>query len=115
MLAFLFLPYCAGYVLLHLSIEEHYMNLLELPALGVSEYIRPEYVRYAARSKELEQRRTLNDVVRSSTPGPVTWRWASSCPPSSTPPCRLTGGSAQVAAGGKERQGVAEGREWVSS
>jgi len=44
-LAFLFIPYMAGYLLLHLNIQEHYVGKLELPDLGLSEYIRPEYAR----------------------------------------------------------------------
>jgi hypothetical protein len=47
-LAFLFLPYLAGYLLLHLRIQEHYMGLMQLPALGISDYIRPEYARSGA-------------------------------------------------------------------
>jgi len=44
-LAFLFVPYLAGYLILHLNIQEHYIGKLELPDLGASEYIRPEYAR----------------------------------------------------------------------
>merc|ERR1712080_130117 len=44
-LAFLFLPYMIGYLLIHLKIQEHYMGLMQLPALGISNYIRPEYAR----------------------------------------------------------------------
>lgn len=39
------IPYMAGYLLLHLNIQEHYVGKLELPDLGLSEYIRPEYAR----------------------------------------------------------------------
>lgn len=44
-LSFLFLPHLVGHLLLHLSIQEHYMELMELPALGLTSYIRPEYAR----------------------------------------------------------------------
>merc|ERR1712004_617868 len=44
-LAFLFVPYLAGYLILHLNIQEHYIGKLELPDLGASEHIRPEYAR----------------------------------------------------------------------
>ena len=64
-LAFLFLPYLAGYLLIHLKIQvslrysistdlsmglqqEHYLQLLDLPTFGLSTYIRPEYARYTA-------------------------------------------------------------------